>query len=513
MRQKITFLLFAVLATVLTAQTVSIQGGSSYMTIQEAIDDSIDNDVILIDGTFTEVITIANKSITLRGDDPTNDIIQAAGSASSDEMGSRVISLSASSTDPDPLPVLTITIENLGIRYGNSSSADNGGGINADKITGLLTLKNLIIENNHTGRNGGGLGLAGCKADIIDCTIQNNSSTLDGGGLIAAPSNGAGINNVINIQQSLIDTNNGRNGGGIYINGNKDFGNDYLIDVNIENSTISNNTTFSGMNGNGGGAIFSLAQTWTTNAGGDGSSSNLTLKLVHVTTYNNSHSNAVKAGLQFGGANTTNFSAYNSIIVAADDVATKALNFAATNTTEVKNCIMGGIQNGDTGFLDDASRNNKRGYTATAAGLTGTLADNGGSTQTIAIIEDVSGTNSSADDFCTADTGLTLPTVDQRGYLREGVNDAGAYEYGGTLSVGDIAVKNQYKVFPNPARDWVNIVANQAISAIKVYSILGSLEKEVYNQKVLKVSDLSAGLHVMVIESGGQSEIKRIVVE
>ena len=285
MKQKITFLLLAVFTTVLSAQTVNIQGnpygGNPYATITAAISAADDGDVILITGVHTESIAF-NKSITLRGTDPTTDIIQAAATASSDGSGSRVIGMGEGNR--------TITIENLGIRYGNANSNTNGGGINVEKVTGLVTLKNLIIEDNYSAKNGGGLSFVGSNVDVIECTIRNNTSALDGGGVIASPNNGSGINCIVNIEQSLIDSNTGRNGGGIYINGNNGFGNDYTIDFNVENSTVSNNSATSGSTGpnDGGGAIWCKVAKWTTNAGGDGVSGNINLKFIHATVYLNS---------------------------------------------------------------------------------------------------------------------------------------------------------------------------------------------------------------------------------
>lgn len=502
MKQTITFLFFAISTFVLSAQTVSIQGGSSYGTITEAIAASTDGDIILISGIHTEPISI-DKSITLRGTDPTTDIIQAAASPSSDGTGSRVISLSP----PVNTDILTITIENLGVQNGNASSGNNGGGINSDKIMGLLTLNNLIIKNNYTASNGGGLGLAGTNANIINCTIINNTSNLDGGGIIAAPNNnsGNGINGVINIKQTLLNNNTGRNGGGIYINGNNNFGNDYKIDVNFENSTISNNATTSASGGNGGGAIFCTSFPLTSNP----SIGNTTLSFIHVTTYNNTHANLIKSGLQFAGTALTNFSAYNSIVVSfGDDVATKALNFANTNTTDVVNCILGGL-NAAPALIDEVAKNNQKGRTANQSGLTGTLANEGGSTQVIAI-----GSATAAVDFCSAVTGVTISTVDQRGFTRSGIQDAGAYEFGGTLSIGDGVTKiSSMKISPNPAREFVKISGLNTVDSIRVYSIIGALEKVVYNQNEINVSNLSSGIHLLVIESNGENIVKRIIKE
>lgn len=506
MKQTITFLFFTVFTLVLSAQTVTIQGGSSYGTIQEAIDASIDGDVILITGVHTEPISFG-KSITLRGTDPTTDIIQAAASASNDGTGERVINI----TEGD----FTITIENLGIRYGNINKtgepapapSSNGAGIYADKVIGLLTLNNLIIEQNYTATNGGALSLAGTNANIINCTIRNNTSKLDGGAIIAAPNNVSGVSNIVNIKQSLIDSNTGRNGGGIYINGNKDYGNDYLIAINIENSTISNNTADNPSASTalaGGGAICSNSQAWTSNT----SIGNVTLSLIHATLYGNvCPATPARAGIQCNNAKVTNFSAYNSIIVSVDDVAVKALNFANTNTTDVVNCILGGLNAVPT-LVNDVTKNNLTGKTATFAGLTGVLTSEGGSTQVLAITE-----ASTADDYCTAATGITLPTIDQRGYTREGVADAGAFEFGGTLGLGDNIYNSAVRIFPNPASDYF-MVSKALINAhYGIYDITGKNVKQgIITSERIDI-DLKSGLYLFKAETNLSTITKKIIVK
>ncbi|PTX61731.1 putative secreted protein (Por secretion system target) [Kordia periserrulae] len=496
MKQITTLLLFIFCSSLGYAQTVNIQGnpygGNPYVTIQAAVDASTNpSDVILITGVHTESVTI-QKSLTLRGTDPTIDIIQAAAAPASDGTGTRVLSLDEGN--------FNISVENLGIRHGNIS--DNGGGIFVDKVTGSVTLSNLIIENNYCTNNGGGIGLAGTVATIIGCTIQNNTSTQDGGAILAAPNNASNLNSVIDIEQSLIDSNTGRNGGAIYINGNPNFGNDWLIDVNITNTTVSNNTATSASGGNGGGAIFSASRPWTVN----NTIGNITLKLVHATFYGNSHAALNKSGIQFGSAAVTNFSIYNSIVVYTDDIATKAINFANSNTTDVVNSILGGLNAAPTAIIDDVAKNNEKGRTATFAGITTGLTDQGGDTLVFAIDG-----NSTADDFCTATTGITLPSVDQRGYSREGVVDAGAFEFGGTLGTSDRTL-TQIKVFPNPSSNVVYITGINNIESVKIYSMLGQLQKEVYSLSTIPVSDLSAGTYLMRIESNGTKTTKRLLI-
>jgi len=397
------------------AQTVSI-GATTYSTIGEAITAAVNGDVIDITGIHTEKIAFSDKSITLRGSNPANDIIQAAASAGTAD--GRVITIA------DPVDSLTISVENLTIRYGND--AENGGGIAIDKNRGFVTFMNVIITENATAKNGGGISAAGSRVKMYECSIVNNTSTLDGGGMLLAPNNGVTYDSDILISGSLVGSNSGRNGGGVYINGNKDFGNNNKISVAIENVTIANNTTTSGSGGAGGGGIWSLCALWT----GDNTTGNVTLKMVHATMYNNSHAAAAKNGIQFtsapSGANT-NFSIYNSIVVTADATGQKALNFANTNTTEVVNCILGGLESANGSFLDVAERNNVRGKTASFAGLETTLTNKGGNVRVLALP-----TGATAINYCTATvTGITLPTVDARGVTRrDGSPDAGAYEDG-----------------------------------------------------------------------------------
>ena len=42
--------------------------------------------------------------------------------------------------------------------------------------------KFLIVSDNYTTKNGGGLAFAGSDATVINCTIKNNTAVTDGGG-------------------------------------------------------------------------------------------------------------------------------------------------------------------------------------------------------------------------------------------------------------------------------------------------------------------------------------------
>lgn len=501
--KKLLLFAFFVNAGLVFAQTVNIQGdpynGNPYPDIASAITASSAGDVILITGVHTETVFI-RKSISLKGVNPATDIIQAATTPASTGTGTSVVNI-LRAADAD---VLTVTIENLGIRNGNADVNTNGGGINVDKATGLVTLKNLIIENNYTARNGGGISLAGSNAEVIECTIRNNTAAMDGGGVIAASNNGAGVNNTVNFRQSLISGNTGRNGGGLFLNGNTTFGNNFIINVLVENTTISNNAASSPASGSGGGAIWSRASTWT----GDNTTGNINLKLVHATTFNNTHAAAIRSGYQSSGT-ATNLSAYNSILVNTDLIATRAINFAATNTTDVVNCILGGVENPPAALLDDPTKNNLRGRTATQAGLASALSNQGGQTQVVA-----TNSGTTAINYCSAAvTGVTLPTIDQRGATRVGVPDAGAFELDGVLSIGNSPQSLQVRIFPNPAREFVEITGVENVSSVKVFSMLGALEQEVKNTNTINIAALSTGLHLLVVEKDGQVATEKLVIQ
>ena len=499
MIRKITLLLFAFSIISLHAQTITIAGdpysGNPYATIADALAASINtSDVILISGPVTESVTI-DKGITLRGTDPNVDIIQAAGAANT--ATTRVITINEGN--------YVVNIENLGIRYGNAPSTDNGGGIFADKVTGELNLTNLKIENNTTARNGGGLALDGTNANIVGCTIRDNSSSLEGGGAIFSPNNGAGMDSTINIEQSLIDFNSGRNGGGMFINGNPAATMTQSISVNIENSTISNNNAFATAgSSNGGGAILSRSVN---------SPGNITLELVHTTFYNNTHAAGdLKSGIQFlvpNGAGA-NFSAYNSIIVAADDVNVKAINFANSNTTAVINCVLGGLNAVPT-LVTDVNNNNQTGRTATFAGLSGSFTDEGGTTQVLAISE-----SSTADDYCTAPTGISIPTIDQRGFTREGTNDAGAYEVSGTLGVSDLKNSIVFSLYPNPAQALVFVKGVNALYSVEMFDITGKKVLNISNplNNQFNIESFKSGVYlVKLTDVNNDVSIKKLIIK
>jgi hypothetical protein len=64
------------------------------------------------------------------------------------------------------------------------------------------------------------------------------------------------------------------------------------------------------------------------------------------------------------------------------------------------------------------------------------------------------------------------------------------------LSFSDIMI------YPNPATDKIYVEGAQYIKSIKIYSILGSLEKEVFNTNQVDISEISTGIHLIKVDNG-----------
>tara|TARA_R110002072_G_scaffold69489_5_gene168620 strand:- start:19996 stop:21006 length:1011 start_codon:yes stop_codon:yes gene_type:complete len=83
-----------------------------------------------------------------------------------------------------------------------------------------------------------------------------------------------------------------------------------------------------------------------------------------------------------------------------------------------------------------------------------------------------------------------------------------------TASVDD-ALASNFKVYPNPASDFINIQSkNIKVSSVDMYNVLGAkvLSSELTNNRV-NVSNLVKGVYFMKINADGGSAIKKVVVQ
>ena len=81
------------------------------------------------------------------------------------------------------------------------------------------------------------------------------------------------------------------------------------------------------------------------------------------------------------------------------------------------------------------------------------------------------------------------------------IDDASLTYKNSSLSISDEELMS-LSIYPNPASSIVSVNGVKNIKSIKIYSILGSLEKEVFNTNQIDISELSSGIHLIKIDNG-----------
>ena len=180
-----------------------------YVTIQEAIDASIDGDIVMVDvGTYVENINFSGKNITVKSlGGPDYTIIDG------NQNGATVLFLSGE-TDKAVFDGFTVTNGNGHL---NLDGDYVGGGISV-RFNSAPTLKHLIVSGNHTlaslgsaGSAGGGIGIGAFSNPVLeDIIIKDNHSTWGGG--LSIYSSSPTLKNV-----EIYDNTVPQGGGGVYI--------------------------------------------------------------------------------------------------------------------------------------------------------------------------------------------------------------------------------------------------------------------------------------------------------
>ena len=70
---------------------------------------------------------------------------------------------------------------------------------------------------------------------------------------------------------------------------------------------------------------------------------------------------------------------------------------------------------------------------------------------------------------------------------------------GGTLNVNDIKGKNNLSVFPNPVKDYLNIVSDSEIADVKIFNSNAQAIHFSREDKRLDLSHLESGMYYMNI--------------
>ncbi|MGD1699258.1 beta strand repeat-containing protein [Dapis sp. BLCC M229] len=246
----------------------------------------------------------------------------------------------------------------------SDNSAARGSGI---LNVGTLTITDSVISGNSASNDGGGINNYDGSTTIIDSTISGNTTSADGGAIYARTG-------TVTIVNSTLSSNSASDGGGIYTQ---------LVstDLTVTNSTISSNTATRGGGVYISDAVASFTNTTFTgnsassNGGGifnDGRELTLTNSLISG---NDADSDGDGSGSgdevfnSFGLVSDNNLFGHSGLTYseALDGVSLGNSDILATSTTD------DGSTNSDATALTDI--------------LDTTLADNGGSTLTHALVD------------------------------------------------------------------------------------------------------------------------------
>ncbi len=295
----------------------------------------------------------------------------------------------------DVTDFVTVEIANLTIRDGDINQP--GGGI---RNKGYLSLVDVDVVNN-TGTDGGGLhslkdsSLAVTRGQfsnndadkgggiwvkdtavdttLVDVSISGNTASDLGGGIFNEKS-------ALSIIGSTLNGNSALEGGGLYNKGGS-------FTQTLTNITLSGNNASSL-----GGGIFAEAGN---------------LDLTNVTVTNNS--SPTGSGIHVKGGTT---SLLNTIVAGNTGSAD------VDNTVNSLGTNLIGNSSGSSGWIGSDILD--------VSPTLGALANNGGSTQTHALLSGSRGINEG--------NNSGAPAIDQRGVLRDATVDIGAYEYSGSPS-------------------------------------------------------------------------------
>jgi CSLREA domain-containing protein len=298
-----------------------------------------------------------------------------------------------------------ITLRNLTVANG---SATEGGGI---ANGGTLTVTHCIFSGNaasgtFSSSGGGSIRNTGTLT-VLDSTFSGNSATIGGGGI-------QNFWGTLTVLDSTFSSNSAADGGGI-------------LNYGADSTATVTNSTFSGnpVTEVGGGVCNIAGVLVVTNCTFSGNSATITGGGIYndgtLTVTNSTFSGNSATG---GGGGVRNSSPGTTTL----------RNSIVANSTAGGNCD-GAITNGGNNIDSGTSCGwgSSDGSLSNTDPQLGPLADNGGPTQTFALLA-----GSRAIDAVTYNAPNGCPTTDQRGYFRpvdgddngSALCDIGAFEYG-----------------------------------------------------------------------------------
>ncbi|MFZ5809604.1 MAG: choice-of-anchor Q domain-containing protein [Chloroflexota bacterium] len=347
----------------------------------------------------------------------------------------------------DVQPGASVTLTGMTIQGG----VDNGFGGGGIRNQGTLTLANVLVIANSSSACGGGLYNSLNSTTSVNTVSFGNNQASHGGGICndgklalhntsltfdQASGSGGGIfnNTEATLERVTIASETANlHGGGIYNTG----------DITITNSTIQDNTATTG-NGGGvfGGWITMTNTTLYNNQASTGNGGGIYhvfhLALTNVTLSANSAASGSGGGvyaLSYYDATLINVTLMGNSAASGSGV---FRNNSQGGKLQLKNTILRNALSGGNcgGSITSLGHNIDSGNTCgfTQSGdqintnpLVGALANNGGTTQTHALLPGSPAINAGDNNGC--------PAVDQRGYPRLGGCDIGAFEFLTRLSL------------------------------------------------------------------------------
>lgn len=212
---KVIYILITITLALNTyAQTIEVKqdGTGDYTTIQEAVDASVDGDVVLVwPGTYYENVDLSYKDITL------TSLIHTTGDSTykystiinGNQTGS-CISVLGQNNIQTVVVIKGFTLTN---GSGREFQEDNwGGGICL--LMSYGDIRHCVITNNnvHNGSGGGVSVYYGSDAVISDCFISDNRSSFSGGGIVCVK------NSTLNLKKTTVCHNHALSSGGGILN-------------------------------------------------------------------------------------------------------------------------------------------------------------------------------------------------------------------------------------------------------------------------------------------------------
>ncbi|MGF1480959.1 MAG: FG-GAP-like repeat-containing protein [Cyanophyceae cyanobacterium] len=307
----------------------------------------------------------------------------------------------------------------------NASLSAEGGGI--ANFSGNLVLQGSTVSNNVSNHDGGGIHSNGTTF-VEYSTVSNNFASGSGGGISTLSGTLRVVNSTVsnNFARGEGGLDNAGGGGGVANVSQFSVGDDFIF---ITNSTISGNST-----NTSGGGIFNYYTEYNPQSGQKTTVSNSTI------TGNVADANGDGGG-DGGGLYTVR---PNRLYLSNSIVAGNFDTPGNSGSGEKRPDVLGPVSAGRNNLIGDAA--GAAGTIGTGSDLTnvnprlGPLADNGGPTQTHALLPDSPAINAGNNNFIAADSNdidnddnTTEPiAVDQRGRQRIAGSsvDIGAVESG-----------------------------------------------------------------------------------